>query len=178
MCQSATMSNSNCELQLFKGDFMDAEEPSVSDEWEEHRNKKEPQSKFDIEVVPFKAIVLRDPVSKTIVKVLPFPYERTKTVRVYKNDIIPMLEKFVNMYFQYPILTQEHDIYQVWSVPLDFEPTTSYKLVIVSPSVSKEAKEFFGKYDVVPFVFLKKIDIEVWQIPTSCFSLPAGVTNA
>jgi hypothetical protein len=121
-----------------------------------------------LEVVPFKSLALRDPTSGSIVKMLPFPYSKTKMVKVFRNDINASIQKHLAMFSSYPRPTYTTEVYQIWEVPFPFDPVVSYRTGAVFKAELEEAHAAVKYYGVTPYIQTRASDIEVWQIPSSC----------
>ena len=126
---------------------------------------------FIVEVVPFKAIVLRDPTTGTIVQMLPFPYARTKMVKVYANDYDECMRRYAYMFpSQFPKVVSSNNVYQIWEVPYEYDSIVTYKTEIVHSTEVLEARAIANFYKIFPIVE-QRGDTEVWTVPSS-FPMP------
>jgi hypothetical protein len=133
----------------------------------------ESKENFSVEVVPFQAIILRDPVTGTIAQILPFPYSRTKMTKIFSNDIQESVRKYFGMFSQLPKVVASNNIFQVWEVPFEYDPVITYKMETIYASEILEARAIASFYGVVPSTF-QGGETEIWIVPSS---LPSPSKN-
>ena len=120
-----------------------------------------------LEIIPFRAIVLRDPTTGTIVQMSPYPYPQTKMVKVFVNDYSSSITKYESMFSEQPkVVSHDNNLYEIWEVPYEYDPIITYKTEIIYVAELLEARAVANFYGVVPIV-LHRGETEMWIVPSS-----------